>query len=191
VAKVPRGFDVEWRDLDHPVPFSGGLLVGDGFIEDLYVHMGFHPAWKFTHVRELIFDAGQLKELRRLDAEMAQFRSAATDVYASPDAADDLIDTWIETTFPRGYSYSFGRIEFGYVTGQREVRSAARQAARKARRTEETAGVQERSAPILSALGATKDGAITRGACPRCGEEKKLRVCEGGLVMCFDCYFDW
>ena len=32
------------------------MLACEGFIDALYVHMGFHPAWKFEHVEELIFE---------------------------------------------------------------------------------------------------------------------------------------
>jgi hypothetical protein len=41
-------------------PFTGGLLLGAGFIEELYVHMGHQPAWKYTEVLELTFDDGRL-----------------------------------------------------------------------------------------------------------------------------------
>ncbi len=30
------------------VPFTGALLLGERFITSTYVHMGFHPAWKFA-----------------------------------------------------------------------------------------------------------------------------------------------
>ena len=59
-----RGFAV-FEDLEHEVGFTGGLLLGRGFIEELYVHMGFHPAYKFRDVVELRFEDGQLVE--RLD----------------------------------------------------------------------------------------------------------------------------
>ncbi len=36
-----------FHGLEVPVAFSGGILLGDEFIVDLYVHMGFHPGWKF------------------------------------------------------------------------------------------------------------------------------------------------
>ena len=55
-----RLFDVVYKGLRHPVPFTGGLLLTRDFIEELYVHMGFHPAWKYREVHELIFRAGEL-----------------------------------------------------------------------------------------------------------------------------------
>ncbi len=49
-----------YSGLNHPVDFTGGLLLGEGFIGELYVHMGFHPAWKYRVVKELIFKSGKL-----------------------------------------------------------------------------------------------------------------------------------
>src|SRR5580765_7756635 len=49
-----------YSSLHEPVAFTGGLLLAEGFIRELYVHMGFHPAWKFQKVRELLFEEGRL-----------------------------------------------------------------------------------------------------------------------------------
>lgn len=54
------GQEVAYEFKDVPIPLSGGLLLGEGFIQELYAHMGFHPAWKCLHVIELIFEGGQL-----------------------------------------------------------------------------------------------------------------------------------
>lgn len=37
-----RLFDAVYDNLDHCVPYTGGLLLAADFIEELYVHMGFH-----------------------------------------------------------------------------------------------------------------------------------------------------
>jgi hypothetical protein len=101
-----------WESSDYRVdglrefiPFTGGLLVGDDFIRELYVHMGFHPAYKFREVHELIFDAGRLtEEYDRSDA-MAEFRA----IYASRSpglksgATKDEISRWVEQCFSRSY----------------------------------------------------------------------------------------
>lgn len=54
------------------IPFSSGLLLGDGFIRELYVHMGFHPAWKFERVVELIFEGGQLTRSHDRSEQLAE-----------------------------------------------------------------------------------------------------------------------
>jgi len=40
--------------------FSGSLVLGHGFIKELYDHMGFHPRWKYTTVLEMEFEEGRL-----------------------------------------------------------------------------------------------------------------------------------
>lgn len=61
--------------LGHPISFTGGLLLGEGFIEDLAVHMGFHPAWKYETVLELGFRNGQLTQVADQSEAARQFRS--------------------------------------------------------------------------------------------------------------------
>ena len=48
-----------YKDLNLAIKLTGGLLIADDFIAELYVHMGFHPAWKYKEVHELIFDEGK------------------------------------------------------------------------------------------------------------------------------------
>lgn len=60
MTPTPAGSGQEVAYEFKDVPLSGGLLLGEGFIQELYVHMGFHPAWKYLHVIELIFEGGQL-----------------------------------------------------------------------------------------------------------------------------------
>lgn len=50
----------EYNDLHMPFPFTGGLLLTDDFINNFYEHMGFHEIWKFRHVREVLFQEGQI-----------------------------------------------------------------------------------------------------------------------------------
>lgn len=53
-----RGFQAEGIDL--PLPFTGGLLLGLGFLPSTYVHMGFHPACRFETVVELVLEDGRV-----------------------------------------------------------------------------------------------------------------------------------
>lgn len=55
----PR-FGFAYRRLRCPIEFSGQLLIGTEFISELYIHMGFQPAWKYRSVLELAFDEGRL-----------------------------------------------------------------------------------------------------------------------------------
>jgi hypothetical protein len=66
--------DFKVDGIREPMAFTGGLLLGDRFIREMYVHMGFHPSYKFRVVHELIFDAGRLVAEHDRSARMAEFR---------------------------------------------------------------------------------------------------------------------
>lgn len=92
---VPSEYgEIRYQPLRLPIPFTGGLLIGAGFIHRLYVHMGFHPAWKYERVHELVFDAGRLTAHHDRSAAMAQVRD--NDPNVKPD-------DWITATFDRSY----------------------------------------------------------------------------------------
>jgi hypothetical protein len=78
----------------------GGLLLGAGFIEELYVHMGYHPAWKSKTVLELTFDDGRLDAVHDRSEPMAQRRAAQGSL--TPTDLRDL-DAWIDITFDHSY----------------------------------------------------------------------------------------
>ncbi len=71
-------FSNHYEGLNYHLQYSGGLLLADGFIQNLYVHMGFHPAWKYKTVIELVFDAGILKEEFDRSQRMAEIREMVT-----------------------------------------------------------------------------------------------------------------
>ena len=64
----------QFEDLGYLMPFTGGLLLADGFIRELYVHMGFHSAWKYQTVVELLFENGELLECSDRSERMATVR---------------------------------------------------------------------------------------------------------------------
>ena len=55
-------FSAMYNDLQHPVPFSGGLLLGRDRPEWPRSLAGMHPAWKYREVVELVFANGELAE---------------------------------------------------------------------------------------------------------------------------------
>jgi len=95
-----------FTELAHPVPFTGGLLLADGFIQELYVHMGFHPAWKFEVVHELIFADGELTSAADRSREIAQLRQEIAHRSLGPEGGDrQTIQAWVERTFQRDYRW--------------------------------------------------------------------------------------
>lgn len=96
-----------YENLNLPLPYSGGVLIAQGFIRELYVHMGFHPAWKYETVYELIFDKGGLEEERNVSAAMAQIRQRLSETPLRPDytADEDEIKRWIDGSFRLDYDF--------------------------------------------------------------------------------------
>jgi hypothetical protein len=107
----PRGeydwFNNNYIGLDYHLEYTGGLLLADGFIDDLYVHMGFHPAWKYTTVIELIFTNGILQEDFDRSERMAEIRQKI--IESRDENADSRMPTqdevrdFVERSFDRTY----------------------------------------------------------------------------------------
>lgn len=92
--------------LRQPVEFSGGLLLGTRFVQELYIHMGFHPAWKYRDVREVLFEHGRLTSDFDRSADMEAARARLAEQPSRPDLTADnaRIMEWIEQCFSRDYS---------------------------------------------------------------------------------------
>ena len=91
---------VDAAGLAIPIPFTGGLLLGDGFIDGLDDAPGFHPAWTYQRVLEVTFEGGHLLAAFDRSAEMAELR--AHDGRLSREETKDLV-TWIDDSFRLDY----------------------------------------------------------------------------------------
>jgi hypothetical protein len=65
-----------YENLGQVMPFSGTLTLGADFDWSTYVHMGFHPPWKYRVVWDLTFEAGKLVAEADRSADMARMREA-------------------------------------------------------------------------------------------------------------------
>lgn len=52
----------EYRNVNLSIEYTGKILVGDGFIRDYYIHMGYQRAWAYKELVEFIFEDGSLTE---------------------------------------------------------------------------------------------------------------------------------
>jgi hypothetical protein len=95
----------EFRDMAHPLDFNGGLLLGAGFLQQYYVHMGFHPAYKYRKVFELIFERGRLVETTDRSQLMAELRNSVSRHRMMPDPQQSMaeVEKWIEQCFSLDY----------------------------------------------------------------------------------------
>ena len=93
-------FDSAYVDADLVLAFMGGLLIARGFIRDLYVHMGFPPAWKYEYVHELEFENGRLVRHTDVSPKLSEVREKFRQ---DPSAMRGYGEEWIEKCFSRGY----------------------------------------------------------------------------------------
>jgi hypothetical protein len=89
----------------HVIDFSGGILLGDGFNHELYVHMGFHPPHKWRVVHELIFERGRVTERFDRSAAMAAIRERLAGRPLAPGLGtpDAELHAWIADSFRLDY----------------------------------------------------------------------------------------
>lgn len=109
LPKSDGDFSVLYEGFSLPMLWTGGLLLADGFIRELYTHMGFHPAWKYEHVREVIFDAGHMVEDHDRSAAISALRAETIKTWASSEAIPRLrlqseMSARMETCFSHDYS---------------------------------------------------------------------------------------
>jgi hypothetical protein len=76
------------------------MLIGHEFIKKLYVHMGFHPAYKYKDVWKLEFDGGLLVRSQDVSQSMKEFRRKHVEELPDPEDTESL-RKWIEDTFSR------------------------------------------------------------------------------------------
>jgi hypothetical protein len=105
--KNPFEFDAIYNHLEHPMDFTGGLLLATDFIRELYVHMGFHPAWKYKVVHELIFENGELKQEKDCSEKVARIREEMSKRPLQPGsrANEQEVERWIDQCFSQKYQW--------------------------------------------------------------------------------------
>jgi hypothetical protein len=101
--RTELGCAVSYRNLQAPLPFTGGLLLARDFIRKHYVHMGFHPAWKYAEVIEAELDAGHVVRFLDCSRAMAEIRQRLAGKDRPDGASRQEVALWIERTFARRY----------------------------------------------------------------------------------------
>lgn len=96
-------FSARYEGLNLPIQFTGGLVLGRDFLRELYVHAGFHPAWKYREVHELIFRDGVLVTADDRSDAVAEFREwIAPKRYGEVDEAElaDRLNRCFRNRYP-------------------------------------------------------------------------------------------
>ncbi|MGK7904386.1 MAG: hypothetical protein AB4352_23850 [Hormoscilla sp.] len=108
-AREEFHFNNHYKGLNYHLEYSGGLLIADGFIRELYVHMGFHSPWKYKNVIELIFTNGILQNVFDRSEQMANIRQMIVESNdrnrdLRPSPSYDEIRNFVERAFDRSYN---------------------------------------------------------------------------------------
>ncbi|MCB9925533.1 MAG: hypothetical protein H6822_25510 [Planctomycetaceae bacterium] len=100
-------FNNHYEGINYHLEYTGGLLLAHGFIEQLYVHMGFHPAWKYERVIELLFENGVLVNEFDHSERMAEIREMILESRTGEEDREmptrDEIRAFVERAFDRKY----------------------------------------------------------------------------------------
>jgi glutaredoxin len=88
-----------YKDINLPITYTGSFLIGDNFIRELYVHMGFQHPFKYEYLEEFIFENGVCIETRDLSKEAKERREKEK----STDKVTKSPVQWIEDQFDLGY----------------------------------------------------------------------------------------
>ena len=51
-----------YKNVNLQIKYSGKILVGDDFIRDYYIHIGYQRAWAYKTLIEFVFEDGNLIE---------------------------------------------------------------------------------------------------------------------------------
>ncbi len=79
-------YQATYHNLNVLVPFTGKLRLARGFIEDLYVHMGFQKPDAFETVLDVTLNNGRIMKIRDRSEEVAKIRGKFKRRFESEDS---------------------------------------------------------------------------------------------------------
>ena len=93
----------EYKDLHLRIRYTGKILVGNGFLDEFYVHMGFQQPWAFECLKELVFRNGVLKKTVDRSVEAAREREMLREESRADREWDENPDRFIRDCFSLDY----------------------------------------------------------------------------------------
>ncbi len=90
-----------YRNLRHVIDYDGSIVVGSGFLNQYYIHMGFQRAWAYENVYELMFEHGKVIKTVDHSDFVQKFRD---EIKRNPDFLKELhsdIPRFIDDSFSR------------------------------------------------------------------------------------------
>jgi hypothetical protein len=103
-------FNAIYDGLAHPLPYSGGLLLGADDVDELCIPLTFHFAASYREIRELQFCRGELTEEGDRCEQLANLRRDLNSRLLDPSTAADR--TKVERLTARCFSLEYRRLEW-------------------------------------------------------------------------------
>ena len=94
-----------YKDVNIPIPYTGKILLGDGFTREYYIHMGFQRGWAYKKLIELVFEEGILLECNDLSHIAKAQREAMVQGNINPQRPDvDILSKFVDDSFSLDYA---------------------------------------------------------------------------------------
>ena len=94
-----------YKDVNIPIPYTGKILLGDGFMREYYIHMGFQRGWAYKKLIELVFEEGILLECNDLSHIAKAQREAMVQGNINPQRPDvDILSKFVDDSFSLDYA---------------------------------------------------------------------------------------
>ena len=104
IMKAQFGHRV-YMDVNIPIPYTGKILLGDGFMREYYIHMGFQRGWAYKNLIELVFEEGILLECNDLSHIAKAQREAMVQGNINPQRPDvDILSNFVDDCFSLDYA---------------------------------------------------------------------------------------
>ena len=92
-----------YKGLNIKMMFSGKILVGDEFIREYYIHMGFQRGWAYKVLIELVFEQGQLIKINDQSEIASEIRKDIKSKNKSYRKTIDDIAKFVDDSFSLDY----------------------------------------------------------------------------------------
>lgn len=89
----------EYRNVNLPIEYTGKILVGDEFIQEYYIHMGYQRAWAYKKLLEFVFETGKLTKTIDHSDMAEQMRIELRDGNKMIDNEQHDIPLFVEKSF--------------------------------------------------------------------------------------------
>ena len=97
-------FKAVYKNINLPIDFTGKILLGDKFINEYYVHMGYQSAWAYEDLIEFTFIRGKMLDKKDLSEFAEKMReSMKKDPQLTKDLMKGKTEEFINKKFSKKY----------------------------------------------------------------------------------------